>query len=192
VLRAEFLLAVAFVVAFPSGAVERLRVGEATPISIAAVKFTSLPSGWHAFDDEVGALTRRGGETDSYALSWDYRPGPGGWATAMPRRGIAVQVLLLRSRPDGLRINLCLHTPHLADSSPIRGLPLRLPRTTGSRLKGAPRVPEYRVFGRMGEMYNVDLRVDINDPHPTRSMLDAAQHVVSGLRFPVWPRRRSC
>jgi hypothetical protein len=92
----------------------------------------------------------------------------------------------------GLRINLCLHTPHLADAPPIRRLPLRLSRTTGSRLEGAPDVPEYRVFGRMGEMYNVDLRVDINDPHPTRSMLRAAQQVVSGLRFPVWPRRRTC
>jgi hypothetical protein len=191
VLRAGLPLAAAFVAAFHWGAIE-LQAADSTPISIAPAKFSSLPLGWHAFDDDVGALTRRGGETDSHALSWHYRPGPGGWAAAMPRHGIAVQVLLLRRRPDGLRIDLCLHTPHLADSPPIRRLPLRLPHTTGSRLEGAPRVPEYRVFRRMGDMYNVDLRVDINDPHPTRSTLRVAQRVVSGLRFPVWPRRGSC
>jgi hypothetical protein len=179
VLRAGLLLAPVFVAA-------------STPISLAPAKFTSVPLGWHAFDDDVGALTRNGGETGSYALSWNYSPRPGGWASVMPRRGIAVQMLLLRRRPDGLRINLCLHTPHLRDSPPIRRLPLRLPATTGSRLEGAPRVLEYRVFGRIGDMYNVDLRVDVNDPHPTRSMLRAARQVVSGLRFPVWPRRRSC
>jgi hypothetical protein len=162
------------------------------PIVLKPATFTRLPRGWHAFDRDFGVLTRSGGDVESYALSWAYKPNSFGWANAMPRNAIAVQVLLLRSGPAYQQINLCLHTPHLASFPEIRRLPLRLPRTTGSRLEGAPRVPEYRIFGRYDEMYNVDLRVDISNAMPTKAMLRTAQRIAAGLRFPAWPRRRSC
>ncbi len=155
-------------------------------------KFTRLPHAWRAFGNDFGLLTRSGGNVESYALSWAYKPNSLGWAGAMPRNAIAVQVLLLRTRPDHLRINLCLHTPQLGGFPEIRRFPLRLPRATGSRLEGAARVPEYRVFGRIGDMYNVDLRVDINNATPTTAMLRSAQRVVDELRFPTWPRRDRC
>jgi hypothetical protein len=53
-------------------------------------------------------------------------------------------------------------------------------------------VLEYRVFGRLDESYNVDLRVDINSIHPTPTMMRTAQTVVSGIRFPRWPRLKRC
>jgi len=44
----------------------------------------------------------------------------------------------------------------------------------------------------MDDSYNVDLRVDVNSVHPTVAMLRTAQAVVSGIRFPRWPRLKSC
>jgi hypothetical protein len=163
-----------------------------TPTILPSAKFARLPGGWRAFDREFGLLTRRGGDVESYALSWPYRRNSFGWANSMPRNAIAIEVLLLRTSADGSRINLCLHTPHLGGFPPIRRLPLRLPRTTGDRLEGAPNVPEYRVFGRIDDMYNVDLRVDVNNPRPTPAMLRTAQKVVAAIAFPDWPRRRHC
>jgi hypothetical protein len=193
--RLVLLLSPALLVALAHAGGDSARAGlgpASRQIALAPAKFTSQPRGWRAFDDDFGVLTRRGVAVESYALSWAYRPNSFGWAGAMPRNAIAVHVLLLRTRPGRLRINLCLHTPHLADFPAIRRLPLHIPATTGSRLEGAPSTPEYRVFGRMGDMYNVDLRVDINNLSPTTAMLRTAQRVVSALRFPTWPRRERC
>ena len=46
---------------------------------------------------------------------------------------------------------------------------------------------EYRVFGRIGESYAVDLRVDVKNLHPSAAMLHTAQAVVSNIHFPIWP-----
>jgi len=155
-------------------------------------RFARLPSGWRAFDNDFGLLTPRGADVSSYALSWAYEPGSHGWANAMPRKGIAVSVILIRRASSGVRVNLCRSAPHLGGFPKIRRLPLRLPRTPAGRLEGAPNVLEYRIFGRMDESYNVDLRVDVNDLHPGAAMLRTAQRVVAGIRFPVWPRRARC
>ena len=74
----------------------------------------------------------------------------------------------------------------------IRRLPLRLPGTTSHRLEGDSRVLEFHVAGRMDESYNVDLRVDVNRLHLGAAMLRRAQAVVSGLRFPRWPKLKRC
>jgi hypothetical protein len=88
--------------------------------------------------------------------------------------------------------NLCAHGPSFRGYPQIRRLPLRLPGRTADRQEGQPRVLEYRVFGRMDDSYNVDLRVEINSVHSTVAMLPTAQAVVSGIRFPRWPPLRSC
>jgi hypothetical protein len=62
-----------------------------------------------------------------------------------------------------------------------------LPGATVNRLEGAPKVLEYRVFGRIDESYDVDLRVDVNSLHPSAAMLHTAQAVVSNIHFPIWP-----
>jgi hypothetical protein len=121
-----------------------------------------------------------------------YKPGPFGWANSMPAGAIAVNVILIRRAAGRSSANLCGRAPHLPGFPRIRRLPLRLPRTTTDRQEGQPRVPEYRVFGRMDDSYNVDLHVDVNSLHPSPNMLRAAQTVVSGIRFPSWPRLRSC
>lgn len=161
--------------------------GRASHIVVKPAKFGYLPRGWHAFQNDFGVLTRRGASVESYMLSWAYRPGPLGWR--IPPRGIAVGVLLLRR---GGTTNLCRSTPHMTGYPPIRRLPLRLPRTTSDRFEGSPNVLEYRVFGRMGDSYNVDLRVDVNSLHPTAAMLRTAQRVVNAIRFPTWPRLERC
>ncbi len=160
------------------------------PVVVRPAKFTHLPYGWRAFQNDFGLLSRRGADVTSYALSWAYTPGPFGWADSMPRNGIAVNVILIRRSVGSTHMNLCWNTPHLAPK--IRRLPLRLPKTTNHTQEGQPRIPEYRIFGRLDESYDIDLRVDINNPHPTPALLRRAQGVVRHIRFPDWPRLRRC
>jgi hypothetical protein len=164
---------------------------ERRAIIVRAATFAYLPKGWEALPQTAGVLTRAGAETESTALSWRYKPNSFGWANRMPRNAIAVDLLLIR-RAAGPRINLCHSTPHLPESPKIKHLPLRLPSTTSTQLEGEPNVPEYRIFGRLGDWYNIDLRVDISNPHPTPAMRQRAREVVSHIRFPRWPRLIHC
>lgn len=118
------------------------------------VAFTRLPRGWH----------RYGGLGSAYATSWRYRPNEHGWASAMPRNGIVVNVFFVANSP--------------------RYPPLRLvvPRKPTTFLEGTSDTAEYRLHGRV-EGRNVEVWVDIRRRHPTRDQLRHAQRVVSGLRF---------
>ena len=176
--------AIALVLVFAGGSLAQRK-----PIVVHPARFTAVPRGWRVSENDFGFLTRRGAGVGSLALS--YRPSQRGWAIDMPRDGIAVSVLLIRRSSDP-RANLCGRVPHWPGSPEIRRLPLRLPRTTSNRLEGDSRVLEFRVAGRMDESYNVDLRVDVNRAHPTAVMLARAQAVVSGLRFPRWPKLKRC
>ena len=159
------------------------------PIVVHAPTFSYRPRGWHFSDHDFGVLTRRGADVQSDAFS--FRPYRYGWALRFPRNGIAVTVHLIRRSADP-QANLCGQVPPWPGFPPIRRLPLRLPRTTTDRLEGAPGVVEYRVFGRFGNSYNVDLRVDVNRLRPTSAMLRRAQEIVSGIRFPRWPTPKRC
>jgi hypothetical protein len=154
--------------------------------------FTDVPGGWKTFDRDVALVNRHGADLESYALSWAYKPNPLGWANRMPPNAIAVHVILIRRSPTNPAANLCANTPHLPTFPPIRQFPLVLPKTTAATQEGEPKIPEYRVFGRFDNFYNVDLRVDINRLHPTPALLQLAQRVVSGLRFPRWPLVPDC
>lgn len=159
------------------------------PIVVHAAKFAYRPRGWRFADDDFGVLTRRGADVGSNAFS--FKPYRFGWALRIPPNGIAVTVHLIRRSADP-HANLCGSVPRWSAYPPIRRLPLRLPKTTRDGLEGAPGVLEYRVFGRLDDSYNVDLRVDVKSLHPTRAMLRRAQAVVSGIRFPRWPRPKRC
>lgn len=74
----------------------------------------------------------------------------------------------------------------------MRSLPLRLPRTTTATFEGSPEIPEYQVFGRIGESYNFEVRVDINTPRPSAAMLNTAQHAVAAIDYPRWPNPLRC
>jgi hypothetical protein len=149
--------------------------------------------GWRQFNDAPDLLTRRGANASAYALSWPYRPNSLGWAGAMPRDGIAASVYLIRRDVGAATgLNLCRYTPHLSAYPLVRKLPLHLPSTTTDTLEGAPNIPEYRVFGRIGESYNVEVRVDINNPRPGAALLSAAQRAVSAISFPRWPNKDRC
>ncbi len=58
--------------------------------------------------------------------------------------------------------------------------------------EGADDIPEYRIFGRIGESYNFEVRVVIDRHRPTRTLLANAQRVVSAIRFPHWPTPARC
>src|SRR5207253_11121038 len=97
---------------------------------------------WHVLDGAPALLTRRGANANAVALNWAYRATSGGWASAIPNDGIAVEVLLIRRQPGAATaLNLCRVTPHLAAYPLVRKLPLRLPRATTNTLEGAPRIP---------------------------------------------------
>lgn len=119
-----------------------------------AVSFAHVPSRWRQFPGEGGAL----------AASWPYHPGPTGWATAMPRNGLAVNVFFVAGTPVYPRLRL------------------RLPQTTRFVLKGSADTPEYRIHGRI-RGHNVEVWVDIRNSHPSRAQLRVAQRVVSAIRF---------
>ena len=160
---------------------------------VPAPRFVRLPGGWRQFNDAPDLLTRRGANASAYALSWPYHANSLGWAGSMPRDGIAVSVYLIRREVGAATgLNLCRYTPHLSAYPLVRKLPLHLPSTTTATLEGAPKIPEYRVFGRISESYNVEVRIDINDPRPGAALLSAAQRAVSAISFPRWPNKDRC
>jgi hypothetical protein len=118
------------------------------------VSFAHLPAGWHAF----------GGVDGAYILSWPYKPGSSGWAPSMPKNGIAVNVFF----------------PHA--SPPDRPLRTVMPKAPATTLEGAPDTPEYRIHGRVAGR-DVEVWIDIRNPHPTRAELARAQRVIAALRF---------
>ena len=119
-----------------------------------AVSFAPLPCHWRQFPGVGGAL----------ATSWPYHPGPLGWATDMPRNGIAVNVFFVHG------------------TSTYPRLRLRLPQTTRFVLEGSADTPEYRIHGRV-RGHSVEVWVDIRNSHPSRAQLGLAQRVVSAIRF---------
>jgi hypothetical protein len=124
------------------------------PVPIAS--FAQLPAGWHRF---------AGSDGGAYALSWRYRARVNGWASVLPRNGIAVQVFFLREA-----------TPH------FQRLKLVMPRSPATTLDGHPDTPEYRIHGRV-DGRDVEVWVDIRRPHPTQQQLRLAQDAVSAVRF---------
>jgi hypothetical protein len=161
-------------------------------IVVPAPSFKALPRGWRQFNDAPDFLTRRGANAGAFATSWRYRQNSFGWARSLPRDGIVVSVYLIRRNPGKTVGNLCGRTPHLRDYPLVRKLPLRLPRTTTHTFEGADDIPEYRIFGRIGESYNFEVRVVIARHRPTGALLAAAQHVVAAIRFPRWPTPARC
>ncbi len=137
-------------------------------------------------------LTRRGANAGAFATSWPYRPNSFGWAGSLPKDGTVVSVYLIRRNPGRRVGNLCGRTPHLPDYPLVRKLPLHLPRTTVHTFEGADDIPEYRIFGRIGESYNFEVRVVIDRHRATRALLATAQRVVSAIRFPHWPTPARC
>jgi hypothetical protein len=160
-------------------------------VSVPPPSFSHLPSRWRSFATS-GDLTPSGAQAGAFATSWPYRlatiDGPAG---SIPSNAILVNVSLIRSNPGKQTGSLCSRTPHLADHPPIRNLPLQLPPTTTATLDGTP-WPEYQAFGRLGNSYNLEVRVDISNRHPSPKLLDLAQRVVAAIRLPRWPTPTIC
>ena len=103
-----------------------------------------------------------------------------------------IDIMLLRTQAyRSHRVDLCSTTP-VWPGHPRLTPPLTLPKTTTATFEGAPRVKEFRVFGRYRNYYNFEVRVDIDTRRPVRPKWSVAEKVVSGLRLPTWPTRRSC
>src|SRR5215203_5412890 len=82
--------------------------------------FAVLPPGWHQTDTANGAQ----------ALSWRYREDAYGWASSMPKNGVAVGVFFPRKVPQYPPLKLVL---------PKKPKP-------ATTLEGAPDTPEYRIY----------------------------------------------
>jgi hypothetical protein len=151
-----------------------------TEAEVRSAVFDSLPRGWHQFDEGV---QRRGPcHTIAYTLAASWRAdraGAHGWAADMPRDAIAIVVGLFGPIREEDKRN--------SDYPPVGELPLELPRRTVSVLEGYPSVPEYRAFGRTRD-YLVEVRAVVNDPAPSRALLEKARSVVRRVRLPDWPR----
>jgi hypothetical protein len=133
-------------------------IAQAPPPLIAS--FAQLPAGWQQFAWHQFASNGNG---SVYALSWRH-PNGSGWGLSMPRDGIAVTVLF----PN--------------DTAHYSRLRLVMPRAPVTTLEGAPDTPEYRIRGQV-DGHDVEVRIDIRRPHPTRSELRLAQRAVSAIRF---------
>lgn len=165
-----------------------------SPAVVAPVRLPKLPAGWTAWSARPFLLTPHGAEAETIITSWGYRfsaPGPGP-GNVIPPGGILIDVMLLRTNVDSShRVNLCSTAP-VMPGHPRLTPPLTLPRATAADFQGTPRVKEFRVFGRYRNLYNFEVRVDIDTRRPVGPRWSVAERVVSGLRFPNWPTRRSC
>ena len=128
-----------------------LVIAQAPPVAY----FARLPPGWHQY----GA--RQGGP---FALSWCYRLNVHGWASVMPKGGIAVTIFVHREKTN---------------DHPLR---LVLPRRPFTELKGVPSTPEFRIHGRVRGA-EVEVWVDIRQRRPTATQLQVAQRAISSIRF---------
>lgn len=168
----------------------------ATPAAttVAPVTLPKLPAGWTAWSARPFLLKPHGTHVETTITSWGYRfsaPGPGP-GNAVPAGGIMIDISLLRSQANrSHRVNLCSTAPVIS-GYPRVTLPLALPKTTTATLEGTPRVKEFRVFGRYRNLYNFEVRVDVDTRRPIGPRWSVAERVLSGLRFPNWPTRRSC
>ena len=63
--------------------------------------------------------------------------------------------------------------------------------TTKATLEGSA-WPEYRTFGRLGESYNFEVRVDISSRRPSAELLRLARLAVAAIKFPRWPTPTTC
>jgi hypothetical protein len=154
-------------------------------------RFSHLPPGWRSFATS-GDLTPRGAQSGVFATSWPYRltsvDGPGG---SIPSNAILVNVSLIRSNPGTQTGNLCGRTPRIAGYPAVHNLPLRLPTSTTATLEGTA-WPEYRNFGRLGNSYNFEVRIDISNRHPSAELLRLARLAAATIEFPRWPTPSTC
>ncbi len=74
----------------------------------------------------------------------------------------------------------------------MRSASIRLQATTTAVLADGTSWPEYRIFGRVDESYNVEVRIDISSRHPSAALLRVARRVVAGIDLPRWPTPAVC
>jgi hypothetical protein len=175
----------------PSDAAAAMPKLDLHAVPVPAPTFSHLPAGWRAFSTP-GELTPAGAQTSVFATSWPYRlatvDGPAG---SMSANAVLVSVSLIRRNPGKHSGSLCRRTPRLSGYPPVRHLPVDLPATTAATLDGTA-WPEYRSFGRLGNSYNFEVRVDISTRRPSVKLLRLARLAVAAIRFPRWPTPTTC
>ncbi len=155
-----------------------------------SVKPVGLPerAGWHAVSSGRGARYAHGEYVQAAAATIPYRNDPNDLPPnrtleELPRDGILVWISLGRDArlpPTALERSDSYERTH---PPPYRLSELQ--RVDG--WEGQVRdIPDYRLWGVVGDRYIVDLRVYFGQEHPTEAMLAEADAVLRALRFPDW------
>jgi hypothetical protein len=155
-----------------------------------SVKAVGLPgrAGWHAVSSGRGARYPHGEYVQAAAATIPYRNDPNDLPPnrtleELPRDGILVWISLGRDARLP-RIALERSDSYERTHPPPYRLS-ELHRVDG--WEGQVRdIPDYRLWGVVGDRYIVDLRVYFGQEHPTQAMLAEADAVVRALRFPDW------
>ena len=156
-----------------------VQAGDFYPGAVAPPRFTARP-GWHlgtSGPDEVdadGEFTTSWAATIPYADEWNALP-PVQTLERLPRDGIVLWLGLSR-------------TNRFPPPKEIRRPPFRLSEFERVDFwEGQVHdVPEYRLWGTVGEDIHLDLRVYFGRPDPTAAVRDEAQAMLEGLELPEW------
>jgi hypothetical protein len=139
-----------------------------------------LPSGWR--QQSSGCALRQGGSFSAWTstTSWRYRGDVHGPVAQLRPGRILISVIV--SRPTNFQRSNTF--------KPLGPLPLRLSAADEiATEEGEPQIPQYRFFRTVRCQYNLDVRVDFGQAHPTSAMTRDAQRALNGLTPPHWPRR---
>jgi hypothetical protein len=139
-------------------------------------RFAQLPPGWHVSTDAPIVLLARGTHGTTLATNWLANlSAPYGWSAQLRPGRVAITVMLIREP------SAC------SNALPPLRLPLDLAQAQHATLEGSS-LAEDRLAGR-GHGYDVDLRVDYGTAHPSGSIRQRVQRVLTRLQLPVWPGR---
>jgi hypothetical protein len=138
--------------------------------------------GWHTGTSGPRPEGAEGDWTTTWTATIPYRDlwnaFPQRTLEALPREGVLIWVSLFRfADPSGARAGFPARPrPYGLDDFEV------LPGWEGQ----VRDLPEYRLWTRVEEQYDVDLRVFFGRPHPTGAMLARAQAALDRLHLPDW------
>jgi hypothetical protein len=161
-----------------------VRAGDFYPGTIEPPGFAPA-TGWHVGSGGAGEV-RATDHAEAWASTVPYRNGPRDLPPAstletLPADGILIWIGLSRD-------NRWPPTAEWRPNHPRVSVPLELGQAAGGvGWEGQIReISLYRLFGRVGQQYDLDLWVFFGDGEPTREQRERAQATLDRLELPTW------